>query len=380
VGVPNIHQPSKAFVVLLTGSRNAFLPLILGVALSACSDPVEPQAATPPVKTFVLQAPGESPFRQFPGEVASLESIDLSFEVAGRLINFPANQGMVVEAGDLLGELDQTNFVARFDAAQSRMNNARDELNRNRQLNERGVISDREYDQFRTNFEVVETEFRTAQRALEDTKLKAPFDGRVASTLVNNLQNVQAQQPVLVFQNNSMLEIDIQVPESSMIQAGQGITSENARHRLEAQVEFPALPGQRFDLVLQSFSSAASAMTRTFRMTFYLVPPEGQNILPGMTSTVLVRLKPEESANTTEAGQYLVPIQAVSTTGNESAVWKFNEATSTASRVPVEQLGLSGDRMLVASPDLAVGDEIITSGVRFLTNGMTVRRLSGSGR
>ena len=167
---------------------------------------------------------------------------------------------------------------------------------------------------------------REAQRALDDTRLVAPFDGRVARTLVNNFQNVQANQPVLVFQSTSILEVDIQVPEADMSAAERGITARNARDLLEARAEFPTIPNRQFDLELKSFSTEATPSARTFRVTFNLYPPEGQNILPGMTCTVLLRPKSRLSAQPAEEGIFQVPVRAVSTAGGKSSLWRLDPA------------------------------------------------------
>jgi hypothetical protein len=61
----------------------------------------------------LLDTTSEVPFRRFPGEVAAADTSDMSFDVPGRLIEFPAMQGMTVKYGTLLGRLDETNFIAR---------------------------------------------------------------------------------------------------------------------------------------------------------------------------------------------------------------------------------------------------------------------------
>ena len=223
--------------------------------------------------------------------------------------------------------------------------------------------------------DVAEAALREAQRALDDTRLLAPFDGRVARTLVNNFQNVQAHQPVLVFQSSSILEVDIQVPEADMSAAERGITARNARDLLEAKAEFPTIPNQQFDLELKSFSAEATAVTRTFRVTFNLYPPEGQNILPGMTCTVLLRPRNRVSGQPAEEGVFQVPVRAVSTADGKSSLWKLDPTSMQVSRVDVDMLGVAGDSMRVRSAALAPNDEIVTSGVRFLSEGMKVRRM-----
>ena len=346
--------------------------------VGGCSPDENPAPAVPPVQTFVLGTSSEAPFRRFPGEVGAADTSNMSFDVPGRLIEFPATQGMVFKYGDLLGRLDEANFVARVDAARADFSNAHAEVARRRQLFQRGVISRSELDGFQRLNDVAEAALREAQRALDDTRLLAPFDGRVARTLVNNFQNVQAHQPVLVFQNTSILEVDIEVPEADISGAERGITARNARDLLEARADFPTIPGRQFDLELKSFSAAATPVTRTFSMTFNLYPPEGQNILPGMTCTVLLRQTSRLSSQPAEEGVFEVPVRAVSTADGKSSVWKLDPTSMQVSRVDVDMLGVAADSMRLRSAALAANDEIVTSGVRFLSEGMKVRRMQGT--
>ena len=103
----------------------ARLGLLAALAwVGGCSPDEKPPPAVPPVQTFVLGASSEAPFRRFPGEVGAADTSNMSFDVPGRLIEFPATQGMVFKYGDLLGRLDETNFVARVDSARADFSNA----------------------------------------------------------------------------------------------------------------------------------------------------------------------------------------------------------------------------------------------------------------
>jgi RND family efflux transporter MFP subunit len=361
---------------ILTPRIPGILTLLVSAFFVACSPDEKPLAAVPPVQTFVIAAPSEAPFRRFPGEVSATRTTRMSFEVPGRLIEFPATQGLVVKQGDLLGRLDDTNFVSRLDAARAQFTNAQSEFQRRSQLRSRGVISQSEFDQFKQTFDVAEAALREAQRAMDETRMIAPIDGRVARTLVNNFQNVQAKEPVLVFQDISMLEVDIQVPESDMFAAERGVTSENARNLIEAAVEFPALPGSRFDLDLKSFSTEATPASRTFRVTFFLKPQDGQNILPGMTCTVLLRLRSRTENQEQVKDVFEVPVQAVSSADEKTWVWRLDPKTLAVQRVAVQTLGVTSGSMQVQSSQLTRGDELVSSGVRFLSDGMTVRRMA----
>jgi RND family efflux transporter MFP subunit len=364
---------------------NTCIPRIVALLLAApllagCprQEPASSQVV-PPVRTLVLQEGTAQNFRRFPGEVLASRSSEMSFDVAGRLIERPAVQGMVAAKDALLARLDPENFEARLASANARLTNARDELARRRQLRDRGVISATEFDQFNTEFQVAEAAQREAQRALEDTRLVAPFDGRVARTFLNVGTSVQPKQAVLVYQDVSRLEIDIEVPEQVMTLMVPGATAENARELLEAKAEFPALPGRRFDIALKSFSTAATEAARTFRVSFDLDPPADANILPGVTCTVLVRSRNVGEASP-EAGVFEVPMQAVATAQGAAVLWRLDPGSLTVAPVSVELLGPAGQSMRVRSVDLKSGDEIVIAGVRFLSDGMQVGRAAPPAR
>ena len=355
------------------GQIGLFIALL---AISGCKREEKLVEKIPPVQTYVLTENSEAIVRRFPGEVVAADTSNLSFDVPGRLIEFPgSHEGLVVKRGDLLGRLDDANFVARVDAARADFKNAQSELNRRRQLLSHRAISQAEFEQTQRTFDVTEAALRTAQRALDDTRLLAPMDGRIARRLVNNFQNVQAHQPVLVFQNNGTLEVDIHVPESVMSLAGRGITPEEARDLVEAKVEFPTIPRQTFPLELNSFTTEATPYARTFRVSFILYPPEGQNILPGMTSTVLLRVADQTLAQSSEPNVFQIPVRAIATADGKSSVWKLNPNSLQVSEVPVEMLTVTDDKVSVRGAGLAPGDEIVTAGVRFLSNGMKVQRM-----
>jgi multidrug efflux system membrane fusion protein len=344
------------------------------VFFGGCSEAPEQEVVAAPVRTVVLQTEISDPFRRFPGAVSAVQTSEMSFDVSGRLIERPATQGAVMAAGELLARLDPENFEAAVSSARARFNNARDQLARQTQLRDRGVISAAELDRFQTEFEVAEAALRQTERALADTRLVAPFDGRVARTIINNFQSVRANEPVLIFQNVSELEVDIDVPERLMTLGEQGMTAEQARNLLEAKVEFPALAGRHFPLVLKSFRTAAETTARTFRVTFSLIPPEGTNILPGMTGTVLLRRTGQ--AATVEESLFEVPVTALGTWETETVVWRLDEESMTAQPVVVELEGPVGDAMRVRAEDLQPGTEIITTGVRMLFPGRPVSRLA----
>jgi RND family efflux transporter MFP subunit len=329
-----------------------------------------------PVRLHVVQDGSEQAFRRFPGEVVAARTGRLSFEVSGRLIEFPIQNGQLVKKGDLIGQLDTADFVAAKDSAQANFDAAKTNFERNETLQRRGAVPTAALDAARQEFERADAALRTASRALEETRLLAPFDGRIADRIARELQNVRAQEQVAVLEELSTLEIEINVPERDMMVGNRGMSVEEAREFLDAKVEFSLLPGQLIDLYLKTFGSRANPVSRTFLVSFAFNPPEDQNILPGMTGTVLVRRQLSPAGGETGAKpSRMVPVEALTTHSGASTVWRLDPESMTVSPVPVDVSSIIGGVALIQSEALTSGDEIVASGARFLAEGTPVRRM-----
>lgn len=329
-----------------------------------------------PVRIFLIESSKEVPFRSFPGEVVSPRTGRLSFEVSGRLLEFPIQNGQLVKKGDLIGQLDTADFIASRDSAQASFDAAKSNFERNEGLQKRGAVAMAVVDRARQELDMADAALRTAARALDETRLLAPFDGRISSRIARELQNVRAQEQVAILEDISSLEIEINIPERDMMIGSRGLTVEQARDLLEAKVEFSLAPDQRIDLDLKTLSTRANPASRTFLASFGFEPPTDRNILPGMTGSVLVRRIPDGASETADGKPVrMVPVEAITTHSGASTVWRLNPESMTVSAVPVEISSIKGGAALIRTEALSDGDEIIASGARFLAEGTPVSRM-----
>lgn len=344
--------------------------------MAACNQEKERQVVAQPVRVFVIGDGKEMPFRSFPGEVVSPRTGRLSFEVSGRLVEFPIQNGQLVKKGDLIGQLDRADFIAARDSAQASFDAAKSNFERSEGLQKRGAVATAVLDRARQELDMADAALRTATRALEETRLLAPFDGRIANRIARELQNVRAQEQVAILEDISTLEIEINIPERDMMLGSRGLTVDEARELIEAKVEFSTIPGQRLDLDLKTFSTRANPVSRTFLVSFAFEPPPDQNILPGMTATVLLRRTPESTAGAADGKPVrMVPVEALTTQSGASTIWRLDPESMKVSAVQVEVEAIKGGAALIRTEELANGDEIVASGARFLAEGTPVRRM-----
>ncbi|MBL3538305.1 efflux RND transporter periplasmic adaptor subunit [Aminivibrio sp.] len=292
-------------------------------------------------------------------------------------------------------------FSAKVESARAQMNDAMTTMERVEKLYKAGGFSRAEYDKAITSYRVarsayqsaaqeqtkaragarpedisameftisgIEGSVKTAQNALKDTELRAPFSGVIIDRYVDNNQSVQKDQAIVSLQDIQSLEVSISVSERIVALANrENLSSISARFR--------ALPEKRFPLIYKEASASADPQTQTYPITFSLEKPEEINVLPGMTVDVIATGLDVSIASALE-----IPSEAVFAEESENHfVWKIigaDELRVTA--VPVKILGFRGS-MAELDGALAPGDRIVTAGASFLLEDDPVTLYEGPG-
>jgi len=352
------------------GASGGWLVLLLvGTMLaSGCGKEAEEVAEViRPVKLMTIGNSAEGGQREYPGRVVAAEEVLLGFEVPGRIVELPVREGQEVKAGALIAKLDDRDFVAQFEREKARRNEARADFERNQSLYERDAISLRDLEVVRRRYEVTEANLKQAEKALTDTRLLAPFTGRIANRQVENFENVQAKQPVVMFLDDSTLEIKAAFPETDFLAMNKAGSLAEMTELLTPKVVISAASGTLIPSYIKEMRNVADSVTRTFEVTLGFDAPEGMSIASGMTAKIIVNLPAGAG------GRTLVPAAAVS--GNkegESFVWVFDEANGMVNIRKVQVGEMTGDSIEIVS-GLAAGDRIAILGAKNLREGMRVR-------
>ena len=127
------------------------------------------------------------------GQIRPEVQVKVSANVAGKIIKLYAEEGDRVKMGQLLVELDQEQFKAAVSrsksnllAAKANEKKLRSELKRSKDLREKGLMSDAEYEAVEASYEAAESNTSQAEAAvteakdqLSKTRLHADMDGIV---------------------------------------------------------------------------------------------------------------------------------------------------------------------------------------------------------
>ena len=341
------------------------LPIIAVILLQGCDQPTEVSEIVRPARVIRIAQPQELNDRTLPGRAEAVEEVNLSFDVAGTILERSVAVGDLVVKDQILARLDARDYNNLLDASIAARNRAKANFERIQIAEKSGAVSRQELDDARAQFEVRQADVKIKQKAVEDSVIMAPRAGTISATYVEAFTAVNAKQPILRLLDTSSIEMVIQVPET-LISLATNIT--------QAWVEFDAFPNKHVAARITEIGNEASQTTRTYPITLSLEQPEEFKILPGMTGKAKASIS-KEHANSSE--DYQVPLSAVFTSNltqeaGKSFVWLVNETTNTIERREVETDHLTKFGITI-STGIESGDLVVISGVNSLVEGQKIR-------
>jgi membrane fusion protein, multidrug efflux system len=292
---------------------------------------------------------------------------------------------------------ERLRLEAQVRAAEAKLVNARTEFDRSTQLLRNRTISRSEFDRSETGYTVARQNYQAAVQTfeqgtiareedilakeaevnglegqvveanlqLEDSTLRAPYEGVIAQRFVEQGQNIRASQPVAVFQDVDEIDIAVDVPEAVMA------ADLRSADIVQMLASFTAAPGLLFPVHVKEVAQRADPVTQTFTIRVGMKsPPPGVNLLPGMTGTVTLTYRRASILG----DRILVPVTAVmkESTGAEVA-WAIGP-DGKVERRPVKTGSVTGGSIELLE-GLQAGERIAVAGVPFLREGMQVRDL-----
>jgi len=260
------------------------------------------------------------------GSVEGSETAEVAFQVGGRVVRVLVEEGQPVSQGQLLAEIDPTDYRNAFNAAEAQkavavaveqradagvrrqeleqarieFERAEDEYQRMKFLVERKSLPPNDFQKIEAAYKAAKERYDMAQegtrkedraaaaaqahaadaqaseesKRLNDTRLLAPISGSISMRRVDPGQTVAAGMPVFSIAELNPVKVRVGVPEADIRKVHQGAT---------AEVSAPSLDGRCFNGKVAIIGVAAEPASRTYTVKI-LVPNPGPVLLAGMVA------------------------------------------------------------------------------------------------
>ncbi len=157
------------------------------------------------------------------GLVKPVTSATLSSEILGRITKLPFHMGDAFKKGNALVQFDCSLHNAELAASRAELDAEKKKHENNLQLLALNAISKIEVDISATNVKKADAEKQIALVRVRRCVIKAPYDGRVIETLVNEHESVGPDQPLLSILSDKQLEIELIVPSGWLTWLKKGV-------------------------------------------------------------------------------------------------------------------------------------------------------------
>lgn len=364
--------------------------------------------------------------RSFTGSIVARRSIDLGFEVAGRLVEVSVEQGQQVTAGQSLARLDTRHLLARrqlleaeraqasavlaeleagprrevIDAARATVRDLKAQLDLSRlnlerraTLRRQKAISQQEYDEALFGYRAAEARLDTAQRKLDELEAGtrqeqidaqraavAALDASLAD-LAHDLEDTHLVAPfdatVVERYADEGAVVSPSMPivrlvESGHLEAWIGLPSQSADQLAVGQSHEVTVQQRRYAARVTAVVAELDLGTRTRRVVLSLDSSASDSVVPGQ----VVRLELEQPV---DGRGYWLPTSAL-VRGNRG-LWSCyavvpNREEANAEMIErrdLEILYTQGERVFVRGT-LTPGDVIVADGTHRVVAGQLVRR------
>ena len=356
------------------------LAVVLAFALAGCGDagttevPAAGASTAPPPTRVRVQVQrvrlaklegGE----RVTGTVRAYHRATITAETQGRVLSRAVLPGTAVPEDGLLVLLESSRQTLELRRTEAALANARTvlrhaerELGRGEQLLARNALSTRQHDDFklavdraRSELALAEVARDTAKRALEDTKIRAPFAGTVDSLAVDVGDYVAPGTAVATL-------VDL-----SRVRIFGGVTAREAARLApgtKASIGVADLDGRSFEAELVSVARVAAVLDGTYEIELAMENPGG--LRDGMVVAIELR-------DASSAPVLLAPRAALLRRGGQTEVFVVERSgEAPVARLRSVRTGRIAEDSVEIVDGLSEGEEVVFDGHFALKDGSRV--------
>lgn len=342
---------------LLRISSAAFACILL---LSACQPGAgnganNDEDETPPVPVETRTPVRGDVFAVYSGTapIEAFAEADVIAKVEGEVREILFEEGDEVQEGEVLARLDGDRLRLELNESRARLDKMRRDFERNKELRERDLLSEGDFEKLRFDLEALEASFNLASLELDYTRIRAPIGGVVSERYIKIGTTIRVGDPAFRVTSFDPLVAYLHVPEREyrQIRPGQPVA-----------IDIDALAGERILTEVTRISPIVDPATGTFKITIE-IRDEERRIKPGMFGRMSIVYDTHENV-------LQIPRSAVIEDRGNQTVYVVEDGEAVRR---VVQTGYGSEGMVEITDGLSDTDEVITVGQVGLKPGARVK-------
>ena len=313
-----------------------------------------------PVKVDTVRIYGNNPTASFPGKIIAASDINMAFRVSGTLLKSPVVEGKAVRKGEVIARIDPRDYKTKLDAVKAEYNRIKGEADRIIAMYKENSISANDYEKAVYGLQQITAKLEATRHELEDTELKAPFDGFIQKIYFEGEETVAAGMPVVSIINNGMPEVEINIPITDYARRGD---------MKDFRCKFDIFPDRTFPLELIGINKKAN-LNQLYKMRLRMCcKDESGTLSPGMTTMVNIEYRKEGTRKMS------IPTSAIVYQDNRTFVWVYSPESNSVKKsdVKVESIEHYGYAIISEGPE--AGELIISAGVNSIDENTKIKVL-----
>jgi len=332
--------------------------------------------------TAIIQKPGQSSASlTASGYVVAQRKAAIASKGTGRLIYLGVVEGDQVKKNQIIGRLEDNDIVAQLDQAKANLGlqeagltDVRNTLTRQKDLYSKGLSSQQEFDLAQSNYnktmasiDVAKAGIRAAEVAMENTLIRAPFDGTV---LTKNAEIGEIVAPFGGSTTSKTAVVTIADMKSLLVEADVSESNiEKIKPDQDCEIILDAFPeksyqGYVFKIVPTADRSKATVLVKVGFKNY------DSRVLPEMSAKVNFFTQKIDESIAEQKPVLIIPNSAIRNENGKSYIFKVEADKAKKIEVTIGQK--FGDFVEVVS-GLSSGEQIIDSLTDKIIDGSEVK-------
>lgn len=292
------------------------------------------------------------------GNAVANESTEITSKTVNTVTAIHFTEGQFVKKGTVLVEFDSIPARADLAGAEASLAESRSQFTRSRELFTTQALSQSQLDQLEATLKTNEAKVAVAKAKVEDTIIRAPFNGRMGFRRISVGGLVNPGTVISTLDDTSVMKLDFTVPQAYMFALQPG---------LQIAAQIAGVPNQTFTGKVTTLDSRVDPVTRSIVIRAEL-PNQKAILKPGMFMTARISAQSAQGLMVPEGA--IVPEQGM------TFVFVVKEGV-VAKREVI--LGRRKPGQVQVTQGLALGERVVVEGTQKVRDGIQVVEVDSGG-